>query len=654
MRNLGKAVVKARFVILAVAIALLIPSYWGYTHTRINYDMLTYLPKTLDTMRGQDILEDEFGTGAISMVIVDGKSEKTVAELKKKIEKVPHVNNVIWYDSFADLSVPMEMLPDKVREAFNKGDATLMAVTFDTTTSDDGTLEGIRKIRSILDRQCYVQGVSAVLEDTKEMAEKEEPVYVGLAVLLATIVTALSMDTFLAPILFLLSIGMAIIYNLGSNLLMGQISYVTTIAGFAALCFMTFSFGLDVGIVMMKGVALGVVSCVTILPSLILLFEKAIEKTRHKPLMPSLKKLPAFVQKHYKGILIAFAVMWIPAAYGQSHTAVYYNLDKTLPKSLPSVQANDKLKDDFDMSATMMVLADENLPTKTTAEMCDSLKDVRGVKSVIGLDAFLGGGLPREVLPDDIYNKLNSKNWKLILLTSQYATGSDEVNSQINTLNSVLDKYDRKALLIGDAPCTKDLVNIANHDFNVVNWASILIIFFIIAFVFKSASLPFLLVVLIEGAIFINMAVPYYTGEALPFIASIVIGTIQLGSTVDYAILITSRYQTERFSGKTKNDAIYIAHSTSIQSILCSGFTFFAATFGVGLYSNISLISSMCTLLARGALISTFLVITVLPAILMLFDPLIVRTSRGFIPSKKTRRQIRAEKRQSQNPVSEQ
>ena len=709
MRNLGKAVVKARFVILAVAIALLIPSYWGYTHTRINYDMLTYLPKTLDTMRGQDILEDEFGTGAISMVIVDGKSEKTVAELKKKIEKVPHVNNVIWYDSFADLSVPMEILPDKVREAFNKGDATLMAVTFDTTTSDDGTLEGIRKIRSILDRQCYVQGVSAVLEDTKEMAEKEEPVYVGLAVLLATIVTALSMDTFLAPILFLLSIGMAIIYNLGSNVLMGQISYVTkalaavlqlgvtmdysiflwhsfkenearypgnpntamarainatlqsvigssitTIAGFAALCFMTFSFGLDVGIVMMKGVALGVVSCVTILPSLILLFEKAIEKTRHKPLMPSLKKLPAFVQKHYKGILIAFAVMWIPAAYGQSHTAVYYNLDKTLPKSLPSVQANDKLKDDFDMSATMMVLADENLPTKTTAEMCDSLKDVRGVKSVIGLDAFLGGGLPREVLPDDIYNKLNSKNWKLILLTSQYATGSDEVNSQINTLNSVLDKYDRKALLIGDAPCTKDLVNIANHDFNVVNWASILIIFFIIAFVFKSASLPFLLVVLIEGAIFINMAVPYYTGEALPFIASIVIGTIQLGSTVDYAILITSRYQTERFSGKTKNDAIYIAHSTSIQSILCSGFTFFAATFGVGLYSNISLISSMCTLLARGALISTFLVITVLPAILMLFDPLIVRTSRGFIPSKKTRRQIRAEKRQSQNPVSEQ
>ena len=708
MRNFGKAVVKARFVILAVAIVLLIPSYWGYTHTRINYDMLTYLPKTLDTMKGQDILEDEFGTGAITMVIVDGKSEKTVAELKKKIEQVPHVNNVLWYDSFADLSVPMELLPDKLRDAFNKGDATLMAVTFDTTTSDDYTLDGVKKIRSILDKQCYVQGVSAVLEDTKEMAEKEEPIYVGLAVLLATIVTALSMDTFLAPVLFLVSIGMAIIYNLGSNVFMGQISYVTkalaavlqlgvtmdysiflwhsfkenegknpgdskaamakainatlqsvigssvtTIAGFAALCFMEFSFGLDIGIVMMKGVALGVVSCVTILPSLILLFEKAIDKTHHKPLMPSLKKLPGFVQKHYKGILVAFAVMWIPAAYGQAHTSVYYNLAKTLPKSLPSIQAETKMKDDFDMSSTMMILADQTLSSKTTSQMCTDLENVKGVKSVIGVDAFLGGGIPREMIPDDVYKKLNSDNWKLILLNSEYSTGSDEVNAQVTTLNKVIDKYDRKALLIGDAPCTKDLITIANHDFNVVNWASIAIIFVIIAFVFKSLSLPFLLVVLIEGAIFINMAIPYYTGTSLPFIASIVIGTIQLGSTVDYAILMTSRYQTERFSGKSKKDAILIAHKTSITSILCSGFTFFAATFGVGLYSNISMISSMCTLLARGALISTFLVITVLPAILMAFDPVIVRTSRGFLPTRMTRRQKRAAKRNSENTVSE-
>ncbi|MDO4621056.1 MAG: MMPL family transporter [Lachnospiraceae bacterium] len=689
MKNFGKAVVKVRHLILIVAMLLLIPAFWGYTHTRINYDMLVYLPSTIETMIGQNILEDEFGTGAIAMLVVEGKDNKTAADLKAKIAEVPHVNDVLWYDSFLDLSIPVEVLPEKIEEAFMQGDSTLMAITFDTTTSDDDTMEAITNIRAICDDQCYLSGTTAVLQDTKELAEGEEPIYVGLAVLLATIVTALSMDTFLAPLLFLASIGMAIVYNLGSNIFMGQISYVTkalaavlqlgvtmdysiflwhsfkeleaetpddpkgamakainrtlqsvigssitTIAGFAALCFMSFSFGLDVGIVMMKGVAIGVVSCVTILPSLILTFEKAIDKTKHKPLMPSLPKLPGWVQKHYKAILIAFCIMWIPAIYGYTHYGVYYNLDSTLPRTLKSIQASEKLRDEFNQSATMMVLSDQSLEAHQTAEMCDAMKQVDGVKSVIGLDAFLGGGIPRELLPERISHKLSSENWKLILVMSEYKTGSEEVNAQIDTLNRVIDQYDTKAMLIGDAPCTKDLVSIANHDFNVVNWTSIAIIFFIIAFVFKSASLPFLLVILIEGAIFINMAVPFYMGEELPFIASIVIGTIQLGSTVDYAILMTSRYQSERRNGVSKKDAVFIAHKTSINSILCSGFTFFAATFGVGLYSNISLISSMCVLMARGALISTGLVITVLPAILMLFDPVIIHTSIGFRPKK--------------------
>lgn len=700
MQNFGKAVVKARYVILAVAIVLLIPAFIGYKTTRINYDMLTYLPSTIDTMKGQKILEDDFGSGAITMVIVKDKSDKEVVALKEKLEDIPHVKNVLWYDSFADISIPKDLLPDKLKDAFVNGDATLMAMIWDTTTSDDATMEGVVEARKILDKDCYLQGVTAVLEDTKELAEQEEPIYVLLAVVLATIVTALSMDTFLAPIFFLISIGMAILYNLGSNQFMGQISYVTkalaavlqlgvtmdysiflwnsfkeeearrpedpksamahainatlqsvigssvtTIAGFAALCFMSFSFGLDVGLVMMKGVLFGVISCVTILPALVLIFEKAIDKTHHKPLMPKLSALPGWIQKHYKLVLAIFVAVWFPAVWGNTHYDVYYNLDRTLPKSLPSVQANEELSKDFDMSTTMMVLTDAKTSQTTTNSMCEDLKNVDGVKSVIGIDYILGGAVPDGIVPDDILDQLQTENWKLVLLTSKYQTGSDEVNAQIDELDKIVKQYDSKAMLIGDAPCTKDLVTIANHDFNVVNWVSIIIIFVIIAFVFKSISLPFLLVALIECAIFINMSVAYYMGTSLPFIASIVIGTIQLGSTVDYAILMTSRYQKERYSGKPKKEAIEIAHRTSITSILCSGFTFFAACFGVGLYSKISLISSMCTLLARGALISMVMVITVLPAILMAFDPIIIRTSLGFVPSKKTRRQARKERK---------
>ena len=687
MNFFGKCVVKARYIILIVSFALLIPSAVGYLNTRINYDMLIYLPKTIETMRGQDILEDEFGTGAIAMVIVEGKENKEVAALKEKISGVPHVNNVLWYDSFADLSVPMELLPDRLLDAFMKGDATLMAVTFDTTTSDDDTMEAVTQIRGLLDEHCFLQGISAVLVDTKNLAEREEPIYVGIAVLLAMLVTAVSMDTFLAPVMFMLSIGMAIIYNLGTNIFMGQISYVTkslaavlqlgvtmdysiflwhsfkeneaagsgdakeamakaidqtlqsvigssvtTIAGFAALCFMSFTFGLDVGIVMMKGVAFGVISCVTILPALILVSEKAIDRTRHRPVIPKLAFLPGFVAKHYRLILGIFVLIWIPAAYGNLHYGVYYNLDQTLPRDLPSIVASKKLEETFDMNATMMILTDRHVDQKTTSEMCAELKKVDGVKAVIGVDAFLGGMIPEEMIPEELSEKLSSDNWKLILLTSRYQPGGDEVNSQIDRLTPIIKKYDPKGMLIGDAPCLKDLVRVADHDLNIVNWVSIGVIFVIIMIVFRSLSLPFLLVIVIECAIFCNMAIPYYQGTPLPFIASIVIGTIQLGSTVDYAILMTSRYQTERSSGKTKEEAVRAAHTASISSIICSGLTFFAATFGVGVYSNISLIAVLCILMARGALISTAMVITVLPAVLLVFDPVIVRTSMGFLP----------------------
>ncbi len=661
MKNIGKAIVKARYAILIAALVLLIPSGAAYLNTRINYDMLVYLPDTIETMKGQDILQKEFGNGAIAMVIVEGKKPKEIAALKAKIEEVPSVNTVLWYDSFMDISVPEELLPDRLYDAFVNGDAQLMAVTFSTTTSDDDTMEAVTRIRELLDDHSFLQGISAVLVDTKNLAEQEEPIYVGLAVVLATVVTALAMDTYLAPILFLISIGMAIVYNLGTNIFMGQISYVTkalaavlqlgvtmdysiflwhsfkeeeqknpsdpedamasaimktfqsvigssitTIAGFAALCFMSFTFGLDVGIVMMKGVAFGVISCVTILPSLILVFEKAIDKTAHKPLMPKLKKLPAFVQK-YRWIIIAlFALIWVPAAYGNSHYSVYYNLDSTLPRTLPSLIASDKLEEHFDMNATMMILADVNDDQKTLTAMSDELRKVDGVKSVIGVDALLGNALPEEMIPSELTDKLQSENWKLMLLTSRYQPGGDEINAQIDELIPIIKKYDPKAMLIGDAPCLKDLVTVADHDLKIVNWVSIAIIFVIILFVFRSVSLP--------------------------FIASIVIGTIQLGSTVDYAILMTSRYQRERSLGKPKEEAIRIAHATSITSILTSGFTFFAATFGVGVYSKISLISAMCILMARGALISTAMVITVLPALFYLFDPLIVRTSIGFLP----------------------
>ena len=688
MKNFGKVVVRARIAILIFAIVLLFPSVWGYFHTRVNYDLLTYLPDTIETMQGQDILQRDFGTAAITMLIVEDKSDKEIVALKREIEEVGHVKKVLWYDSFADITTPKELLPQKLLDVFMKDNATLLAITYDSTTSSDETMDAVTQIRRVLDSGCYLQGMSTIITDTKDLAEAEEPVYVGLAVLLSSIILALSMDTFLAPVFFLLSIGMAILYNLGSNYFFGEVSYITkalaavlqlgvtmdysiflwhsfkenerrthddpekamadaieqtlqsvvgssitTIAGFAALCFMTFTFGLDVGLVMMKGVALGVISCVTILPSMILIFERAIEKTRHRPLMPKFERIPAFVQKHFKLILAVFIIIWIPAVYGYTHVNVYYDMIQTLPEYLPSIRANEKMRDSFGLNNTLMILADADLDVRDGSEMTDRIREVDGVQNVLSLDSILGAGIPREVLPEEVTQNLIAGDHQLMLVTSEYETATDEVNRQIDEINEILDEYDPDAMLIGDAPCTKDLITISNHDFNTVNWVSIGVIFVIIMFVFFSVSLPFLLVLVIECAIFINMALAFYMGTSLPFIASIVIGTIQLGSTVDYAILMTSRYQTERASGKDKREAVLIAHKTSIQSIVVSALSFFAATFGVGMYSGITLISSLCILMARGALISMCTVIFVLPAVLLMFDPVIVRTGRGFRPS---------------------
>ncbi len=691
MKNFGKAVVKSRYFILIIAVILLIPAAFGYLGTRINYDMLTYLPSDIETMKGQDILVDDFGTGAVSMIVVDDMEAKDVQKLADKIEAVDHVNNVLWYGSLGDLSIPADLLPDTMKEMFINGDSYMLMVTFDTSTSADETMDAIKQIRTDTQNQCFVSGMSAVVTDTKELAEKEEPIYVLLAVLLASLVLALTMDTFLAPVFFLLSIGMSIVYNLGTNIFLGEISYITkalaailqlgvtmdysiflwhsfqenqqrfpgdknramahainatlqsvlgssitTIAGFAALCFMSFTLGLDIGIVMMKGVAFGVIGCVTILPSMILIFEGAIEKTHHRPLLPKFSKLPDFVQKHYVAILVVFGIVWIPAIFGYTHTKTYYDLTKTLPDSLPSIQANAKLSDEFDMNNTLMILADKDIGSKEISQMCSEMEEVDGIKNVLGIDSLVGSTIPREMLPSKIVDELESDQYELIVMSSEYKTASSEINKQITKLNQILKNYDPDGMLIGEAPCTKDLITISNHDFNVVNWVSIAIIAVIIAIVFRSLTLPFLLVLVIEFAIFINMAIPYYTNVTLPFIASIVIGTVQLGSTVDYAILMTSRYKKERYRGQSRRDAVRIAHSTSIQSIIVSALTFFASTFGVSLYSDISMISSLCTLMARGALISMIVVIMILPAVLLAFDRVIIHTSIGFRMKKNT------------------
>ena len=687
MVNFGKKVVKYRVLILILGALLLIPSVFGYLNTRVNYDVLTYLPDNIETMKGQDILVNDFGTGAFSMFIVDGMEEKDVAELKEKIEKVDHVANVIWYDSIADISVPMSMLPDDIYDVFNSDTGTMMAIFFDEGTSSDGTMDAIAQIRKIAGKQCFLSGMSAVVTDTKNLAEKETPVYVLIAVILAVIVLGLTMESFFVPLLFMLSIGMAIIYNLGSNYFMGEISYITkalaavlqlgvtldysiflmhsyeeqqvrydgdkkramahaisqtfssvmgssitTIAGFIALCFMSFTLGLDIGIVMVKGVIFGVIACVTILPSMILCCDKIIEKTKHKPFLPDIGRISDKVTKRYLVYVVLFLLFLFPAIYGNNHTEVYYNLDETLPKDLPSIIANEKLKEDYDMNTTHMILVDSSVSSTDVNKMIKEMDKVDGVKWALGLDSLVGPSVPSDMIPESVSSMLKNDKYQLLLVNSEYKVASDEVNAQIKTLNKILHKYDKTGMLIGEGPLTADLIDITDQDFKTVSAVSIGIIFVIILVLFKSISLPVILVGVIEFAIFVNMGIPYYTGTKLPFVASIVIGTIQLGSTVDYAILMTTRYKRERNHGANKHDAITTAHRVSAQSIMVSALSFFAATIGVGLYSNIDMISSLCILMARGALISMVVVIFVLPSMFMVFDKVIVKTSKGFLP----------------------
>ena len=687
MVNFGKKVVKYRVLILILGALLLIPSVFGYLNTRVNYDVLTYLPDNIETMKGQDILVNDFGTGAFSMFIVDGMEEKDVAELKEKIEKVDHVANVIWYDSIADISVPMSMLPDDIYDVFNSDTGTMMAIFFDEGTSSDGTMDAIAQIRKIAGKQCFLSGMSAVVTDTKNLAEKETPVYVLIAAILAVIVLGLTMESFFVPLLFMLSIGMAIIYNLGSNYFMGEISYITkalaavlqlgvtldysiflmhsyeeqqvrydgdkkramahaisqtfssvmgssitTIAGFIALCFMSFTLGLDIGIVMVKGVIFGVIACVTILPSMILCCDKIIEKTKHKPFLPDIGRISDKVTKRYLVYVVLFLLFLFPAIYGNNHTAVYYNLDETLPKDLPSIIANEKLKEDYDMNTTHMILVDSSVSSTDVNKMIKEMDKVDGVKWALGLDSLVGPSVPSDMIPESVSSMLKNDKYQLLLVNSEYKVASDEVNAQIKTLNKILHKYDKTGMLIGEGPLTADLIDITDQDFKTVSAVSIGIIFVIILVLFKSISLPVILVGVIEFAIFVNMGIPYYTGTKLPFVASIVIGTIQLGSTVDYAILMTTRYKRERNHGANKHDAITTAHRVSAQSIMVSALSFFAATIGVGLFSNIDMISSLCILMARGALISMVVVIFVLPSMFMVFDKVIVKTSKGFMP----------------------
>ena len=685
----GKKVVKFRIPILIISILLLIPAGLGYVNTRVNYDVLTYLPEDIETMQGQDILVKDFGTGAFSMFIVDGMEDKKVSALKAKIENVEHVQKVLWYDSLADISMPKSMIPKDVYEVFNSDTGTMMAIFFDEGTSSDGTMDAIGEIRKLAGKQCFLSGMSAIVTDTKNLAEKETPLYVLIAVVLAVIVLGLTMDSYFIPLLFMLSIGMAIVYNLGSNYFFGEISYitkalaavlqlgvtldysiflmhsyeeqqvryngdkeramahaisqtfssvigssVTTVAGFIALCFMTFTLGMDIGVVMVKGVILGVIACVTILPSMILCCDKWIMKTMHKPFLPDIGKISDKVTKRYIIYVILFLVLLFPAIYGNNHAAVYYNLDETLPKDLPSIIANEKLKKDYDMNTTHMILVDSSVESADVAKMIDKMDNVDGVKWALGLDALIGPAIPQDMIPNSVTDMLKNDKYQLLLVNSEYKVASDELNAQIKDLNKILHKYDKGGMLIGEGPLTADLIDITDTDFKTVSMVSIGIIFVIILILFKSISLPVILVGVIEFAIFVNMGIPYYTGTKLPFVASIVIGTIQLGSTVDYAILMTTRYKRERNHGAEKYDAITTAHRASAQSIMVSALSFFAATIGVGLYSNIDMISSLCILMARGAIISMIVVIFVLPSMFMVFDKVIVKTSKGFLPAK--------------------
>lgn len=682
----GKWVVKCRIPILILAVALLVPSLIGMIMTRINYDMLTYLPGDIDTVVGQDILMDEFGKGAFSFVIIEGMDPEDVSSLREDISHVDHVDTVLWYDDFADVSVPMEILPSKLYDAFNSGDSTMLAIFFDTSTSSDDTMEAITAIRSIAGKQCFVSGMSAMVTDLKDLCEKEEPIYVSIAVALACVAMMIFMDNWITPFVFLMSIGMAILLNMGTNYFLGEISYltkalsavlqlavtmdysiflwhsyeeqksmyednkeamavainntltsvvgssITTVAGFIALCFMSYTLGLDLGIVMAKGVILGVIGCVTTLPSMILVLDKLLQKTSHKSLLPDMGKVALGITKVFPVFLILFLGLVLPSylSYKATNNEVYYDLGETLPEDMAYVVANSKLQEDFGVGATHMVLVSTDVSDTDVRAMIHEMENVEGIKYALGLESVVGPLVPEEMLPESVKEVLKSDDWELLLVNSEYKTATDEVNAQINELNTILKKYDSKGMLIGEAPCTKDLIETTDEDFKVVNAVSIVAIFVIIALVEKSITLPLILVAVIELSIFINLGLAHLTGTSLPFIAPICISTIQLGATVDYAILMTTRYKQERYEGKDKREAVTNALKVSIPSIIVSAMGLFSATFGVALYSDVDIISSLCDLMARGAIVSMFAVILFLPAMFMLFDKVICVTSIGF------------------------
>lgn len=704
--KLAKAVVKYRILILIVTLALMVPSVFGYINTRVNYDMLNYLPEDMETVIGQDELMKDFGKGAFSLIILEDMPVRDIKALKERIENVEHVDTVVWYDTIADVSIPLEILPDSIYKVFNTDRSTMMAVFFDSSTSADVTMDAIREIRKVAGKQCFVSGLSAMVTDLKDLCEREEPIYVGIAVLLALAAMMLLLDNWLIPIVFLLSIGMMIILNLGTNLFLGEISYitkalsavlqlavtmdysiflwhsynealrkqtisngatghdtgaaehasdktlkeeamaeaihntltsvigssVTTIAGFVALCFMTFTMGRDLGLVMAKGVVFGVLGCVTVLPSMILIFDKPLKKLMHRSLIPDMGKISGLITKRFPIFLVLFVVITIPAfiGYQKTNNEVYYDMADSLPQDLDYAIANAKLKKDFDVAATHMILASADLSAKDTRAMIKEMEKVDGIKFALGLDSLIGAGVPEDILPDSVRSVLKSDKWKLILVNSEYRVASDAVNEQLNTLNTILKKYDPAGMLIGEAPCMKDMIETTDRDFRVVNIISIAAIFIIIALVEQSLTLPFILIAVIEAAIFINLGLPHYLGDSLPFIAPICISTIQLGATVDYAILMTTRYKKERIEGNDKVSSIKTALATSIPSIIVSGMGLFSATFGVAVYSDIDMISSMCILLARGAIISVVMVVLTLPAMLMLFDKIIIKTTAGM------------------------
>lgn len=679
----GKWLTRHKAVVLIIAFLLLIPATIGYVSTRINYDLLSYLPNSLETVSGQDTMVDEFGMGAFSMVVVEDMEKKDIVALKEKLKKVNHVEDVIWYDDAMDITVPTEMLPDKLREGLFNGNATMMIALFDNTTSADSTMDAITEMRGIVKKQAFISGMSGVVTDIKNLAMAEMPIYVVVAAVLSLLILLLTMDSLVTPVIFLLGIGMAIVYNMGTNMVFGEISYitqaltailqlgvtmdysifllesyeankvrydgdknramahaisntftsvtsssVTTIAGFAALCFMTFKLGMDLGLVMAKGVIIGVIVCLTVLPALILCFDKAIDKTTHKNLIPNLDGLSKKIVKGWPVVLVLFLVLLGPAMYGNSNYEIYYDIAGALPQSLDSAVANKKLEEKFNMNSTHIVLMKNGMASKEKSEMLKKIEDVKGVKWALGIDSFKGVSVPSSMIPKKLESKLKSDNYEIAFVCSDYKAATDEVNSQIADINKIVKKYSKDSMVIGEAPLTKDLQDVTDIDLVNVNYVSVAAIFLIILITFKSILIPVILVMVIEFAIFLNMSVPFYTHESLPFVASIVIGTIQLGATVDYAILMTSRYHKERVvRRKSKKEAIDIAHKTSIKSIMISGMCLFASTFGVTMSSSIDMIKSICTLLSRGAVISTIVVILVLPAMLTVFDKWICKTT---------------------------